>query len=649
MLFFVICCCCYTEDRNTLVLENLTRDSSNDKYKLTVINLPENTTIPAVIMFGDSIVDTGNNNYIKTIAKANYPPYGKDFMGGKPTGRFSDGKVPSDLLVEELGIKTLLPAYLDPSLRAQDLLTGVNFASGGAGYDPLTSDIASVLSLSDQLELFKDYITRLKKVAGEEKTSKILRESLIAVVTGSNDITNTYFGTPLRQSHYDVPSYTELLVSYASSFVQDLYRLGARRIGVFSLPPIGCLPSQRTLRGGLERKCVDEYNQVAQLFNKKLSAEMASINIHFPEARIVYIDIYNLPLDIIHNPQKYGFKIANKGCCGTGTVEVAFLCKYTCSNVSEYVFWDSFHPTEKTYRLLVHQVLKQYLNTATNLPENATIPAVLVFGDSIVDTGNNNNLKTITKANYLPYGIDFMGGKPTGRFSDGKSALSLSDQLQLLKNYTAKLKKIAGEERSATILRESLMAVLAGTNDFANTYFSTPLRQSHYDVPSYIKLVLSYVSSFVQDLYRLGARRIGVSGLPPIGCLPSQRTLKGGLERKCVDEYNQVAQLYNKKLSAELTSINERFPDAHIVYIDIYVYLLEIIHNPQKYGFKISDRGCCGTGTVEVLYLCKHACPNVSEYVFWDTFHPTEKAFRLLVHHVIEQDLNSFICGKSSC
>lgn len=63
-----------------------------------VINLPKNITIPAVIVFGDSVVDTGNNNYIETIVKVNFPPYGQDFIGGKPTGRFSDGKVPSDLI-----------------------------------------------------------------------------------------------------------------------------------------------------------------------------------------------------------------------------------------------------------------------------------------------------------------------------------------------------------------------------------------------------------------------------------------------------------------------------------------------------------------------------------------------------------------------
>ena len=54
--------------------------------------------VPAMFVFGDSIVDPGNNNHIKTLVKCNFPPYGRDFKGGKPTGRFSNGFVPSDLL-----------------------------------------------------------------------------------------------------------------------------------------------------------------------------------------------------------------------------------------------------------------------------------------------------------------------------------------------------------------------------------------------------------------------------------------------------------------------------------------------------------------------------------------------------------------------
>lgn len=78
----------------------------------------------------------------------------------------------------------------------------------------------TVLTLPEQLELFKEYIGKVKEINGEEKLSKLLNESLVAVVTGSNDISNTYFITPFRKLHYDLPSYVELLVSYASSFVE---------------------------------------------------------------------------------------------------------------------------------------------------------------------------------------------------------------------------------------------------------------------------------------------------------------------------------------------------------------------------------------------------------------------------------------------
>lgn len=67
-----------------------------------VVKLPENMTFPAVFAFGDSIVDTGNNNLIKTLIYCNFVPYGKDFQGGIPTGRFSNGKTPPDLVGNHL-------------------------------------------------------------------------------------------------------------------------------------------------------------------------------------------------------------------------------------------------------------------------------------------------------------------------------------------------------------------------------------------------------------------------------------------------------------------------------------------------------------------------------------------------------------------
>lgn len=55
---------------------------------------------------------------------------------------------------------------------------------------------------------------------------------------------------------------------------------------------------------------------------------------------------------------------------------------------------------------------------------NGAPTALWIFGDSLVDNGNNNFLNTIAKANYFPYGIDFSRG-PTGRFSNGKTFVDI--------------------------------------------------------------------------------------------------------------------------------------------------------------------------------------------------------------------------------
>ncbi|KAH0705208.1 hypothetical protein KY290_009903 [Solanum tuberosum] len=329
--------------------------------------LSKNSTIKAVFTFGDSIVDQGNNNNITTIVKCNFPPYGKDFVDGKATGRFTNAKTPADLIVEELGIKELMPAYRDPNLQVEDLKTGVSFASGASGYDPQTSSIVSVIPLSTQLNYFEEYIGKLKGLVGEKEANKIVNNSLYLVVAGSNDLANTYYTIGLRQKQYDIDSYTDLMVDKAEDFIQELYKLGARKIGVFGIPPIGCLPCQRTLSGGLGRLCVEEHNQAAQLANTKISLALnGSLSKKLPQSKLVFIDIYDPMLDLILNPQKYGFEVVDKGCCGTGSIEVVILCnRYmssTCEDDTKYLFWDSYHPTERGYRILVDQMIKKYIN-----------------------------------------------------------------------------------------------------------------------------------------------------------------------------------------------------------------------------------------------------------------------------------------------
>ena len=54
--------------------------------------------VPALILFGDSTVDVGNNDFLPTLAKSDFPPYGREFDAMTPTGRFTDGKMVGDFL-----------------------------------------------------------------------------------------------------------------------------------------------------------------------------------------------------------------------------------------------------------------------------------------------------------------------------------------------------------------------------------------------------------------------------------------------------------------------------------------------------------------------------------------------------------------------
>ncbi|CAN0918816.1 GDSL esterase/lipase At5g42170 [Linum grandiflorum] len=191
---------------------------------------------------------------------------------------------------------------------------------------------------------------------GEERTADIVSKSAYITLIGSNDVSNLY---PLVQEFYDENSYTDRMISLALDFYQQLYKLGARRIGLLTLPPTGCVPAIRVLDGGPNRVCYESLNRRVRLFNSKLYLLVTKLNAELPGAKFVLFDLYNPVISLIQNPAPYGIEEVSRGCCGTGNIEVAVLCVLpgTCSDASKYLFWDSYHPTEKASQILVHQVI----------------------------------------------------------------------------------------------------------------------------------------------------------------------------------------------------------------------------------------------------------------------------------------------------
>ena len=88
----------------------------------------------------------------------------------------------------------------------------------------------------------------------------------------------------------------------------------------------------------------------------------------------------------------------------------------------------------------------------------------------------------------------------------------------------------------------------------------------------------------MQDLYGLGARKIGVTSLPPLGCIPASITIFGHGSNKCVSRLNVDAQGFNKKLNAATNSLAKQLPNLKIAIFDIYTPLIDLVNNPSKSG-----------------------------------------------------------------
>uniref|UniRef100_A0A7N0VEC1 GDSL esterase/lipase n=1 Tax=Kalanchoe fedtschenkoi TaxID=63787 RepID=A0A7N0VEC1_KALFE len=182
-----------------------------------------------MFVIGDSLVDNGNNNYLNSLAKSNYLPYGIDFPQG-PSGRFNNGKT---IAIHNLGLRKFL-------------LAGVG--------------------------------------------------------------------------------------------------------------PLGCIPNQ--LASSLitaPGKCVTHVNDLVKSFNKRLISLVDQLNANHNNGSIFsYGNTFDAFIDIINGPSKYGFLVANRGCCGVGKNRGEITCLpllVPCAKRDRYVFWDAYHPTEAVNKI----------------------------------------------------------------------------------------------------------------------------------------------------------------------------------------------------------------------------------------------------------------------------------------------------------
>ncbi|RWW15787.1 hypothetical protein BHE74_00017622, partial [Ensete ventricosum] len=218
---------------------------------LALGTLPLSSAARAFFVFGDSLVDNGNNNYLATTARADTPPYGIDTPSHRATGRFSNGKNVPDIVSEYLGAEPTLP-YLSPELHGERLMVGANFASAGIG---------------------------------------ILNDTGIQFVSLSS-----------RSTLRGKPSPAGRLLTLPR--VHRLHELGSRRVLVTGIGPLGCVPAELALRSRTGA-CDPELQRVPDLYNPQLMQLLSDLNAQYGSEVFVAVNAYKMHMDFITNPGEY--------------------------------------------------------------------------------------------------------------------------------------------------------------------------------------------------------------------------------------------------------------------------------------------------------------------------------------------------------
>lgn len=320
---------------------------------LYLISFSSAQTVPALYVFGDSLVDVGNNNYLPlSILKADFPYNGIDYPGKKTTGRFSNGKNAADFIAEKLGIPSAPPYLSQPN---NIFLKGVSFASGGAGIFNATQGgiVDKTISLAKQVTHFSTVCGRLVQQLGSIAAEEHLAKSLFPFVIGSNDILGHF--KPDSNDKTSPQQYTAQMLSTLRQLLKVVHGLGARKFLFVGLPPMGCAPKQRSL-GNKTVECNEQVNFWSNEYNRGYSQMLQQLKLELIDFHYSYFDTYNVFLNFINNPAAYGLKEIKSACCGLGKLRAQLPCtpiSQYCSNRSEYLFWDIYHPTEAAARSFV--------------------------------------------------------------------------------------------------------------------------------------------------------------------------------------------------------------------------------------------------------------------------------------------------------
>ena len=268
------------------------------------------------VAFGASLDDTGNSCNLSP-ASCPPPPYA--------TGRVSNGPLWLELVAQKVG------ATVAPSRTG-----GTNYAYSGARTGAIAGTTQSVPNMVQQVDAY---------LATASTANRAQALFIVNGATVGNDINDA-----LVQGLTNPQAPTAIIASAIgnmTTIVGKLYVGGARNILLVNSTDIGKTPLVRA-SGVLASATA---TALSTQFNAAIAAQLPALRTASAGLNLYLLDLGAVTSEVFAAPATFNFTNITAPCVVTSpTVSV-------CTTPDSYFFWDGFHPTAATGRIISQRAL----------------------------------------------------------------------------------------------------------------------------------------------------------------------------------------------------------------------------------------------------------------------------------------------------
>ncbi|MEJ6484646.1 SGNH/GDSL hydrolase family protein [Nostoc punctiforme UO1] len=243
------------------------------------------------------------------------------------------------------------------------------------------------------------------------------------------------------------------------------------------------------------------------------------------------------------------------------------------------------------------------------------ISELYVFGDSLSDTGM---VFRATGGMYPPNPTYFQG-----RYSNGRVWIEyLAESLHLSPKQTHNF--AYGGATTGNVGNSYVPSLLNQVQSFTQTHQQTNPdalyvlwagANDYLQGVSNASIPVKNVTTAINSLTDVGAKKILVGNLPDLGQLPATRNSTNSVN------LSALTQAHNQGLRRSLKVLSQQHSDLEIVQLDANALYRDAIAKPAAFNF---------TNVISPCLSGDRTCSNPDQFLFWDGIHPTAVAHRII-------------------